>query len=55
MKLDANLLPDDPEQLKEMLLELQLLVAQKDNELVEKIKNSTKKMLFIRSYSNVII
>jgi transposase len=32
MKLDANSLPDDPEQLKEMLLELQLLVAQKKRE-----------------------
>ena len=43
MKLDANLLPDDPEQLKEMLLELQLLVAQKDNELVEKNKELYEK------------
>ncbi|WP_041394898.1 IS66 family transposase [Photobacterium profundum] len=36
MKLDVNVLPDDPEQLKKMLLELQLLVAQKECELAEK-------------------
>jgi len=43
MKLDANLLPDDPEQLKKMLLELQLLVTQKDNELAEKNKELNEK------------
>ena len=36
MKFNANSLPNDPEQLKQMLLELQQLVTQKDNELVEK-------------------
>ncbi len=36
MKLDASSLPDDPEQLKKMLLELQQVVAQKDTELAEK-------------------
>lgn len=40
MKLDANSLPNDPEQLKKMLLELQQRMddelAQKDNELAEK-------------------
>ena len=36
MKFDANSLPNDPEQLKQMLLELQRLVVQKDNELAEK-------------------
>ena len=36
MKLDANLLPDDPEQLKKMLLELQAVIIKKDEELNEK-------------------
>jgi len=40
MKFNANSLPNDPEQLKQMLLELQQRMdeelAQKDNELVEK-------------------
>lgn len=36
MKKDAHSLPDDPEQLKQMLLELQKLVAQKEDELATK-------------------
>ena len=40
MKFNANSLPNDPEQLKHMLLELQQRMgkelAQKDNELAEK-------------------
>lgn len=36
MKLDAHSLPDDPEQLKRMLLELQQVIAKKDEELAEK-------------------
>ncbi|MFT7683387.1 MAG: transposase [Moritella dasanensis] len=36
MKLDTNLLPDDPEQLKKMLLELQAVIMKKDEELNEK-------------------
>ena len=36
MKLDAHSLPDDPEQLKRMLLELQHVVAKKDEELAKK-------------------
>ena len=40
MKPNANALPNDPDQLKQMLLELQQrmdkALAQKDNELVEK-------------------
>ena len=36
MKLDANVLPDDPEQLKKMLLELQAVIMKKDEELNEK-------------------
>ena len=36
MKIDAHSLPDDPEQLKRMLLELQQVVAKKDEELAEK-------------------
>ncbi|RHW76456.1 IS66 family transposase [Colwellia sp. RSH04] len=36
MKIDANSLPDDPEQLKQMLLELQQAVAEKDRELAQK-------------------
>lgn len=43
MKLDTNTLPDDPEQLKKMLLELQLLVAQKECELAEKDKELNEK------------
>jgi transposase len=36
MKTDAHSLPDDPEQLKQMLLELQKLIAQKDDALAKK-------------------
>ena len=36
MKIDTHSLPDDPEQLKRMLLELQQIVAKKDKELAEK-------------------
>lgn len=36
MKTDANSLPNDPEQLKKLLLELQQVVAQKNNELAAK-------------------
>lgn len=36
MKLDANALPNDPEQLKQMLLELQQVITEKDNELATK-------------------
>ncbi|WNO61329.1 IS66 family transposase [Rheinheimera sp. MMS21-TC3] len=36
MKIDAHSLPDDPEQLKRMLLELHLVVAKKDEELAKK-------------------
>ena len=36
MKLNANSLPNDPEQLKKMLLELQQVVIQKEVELAEK-------------------
>lgn len=36
MKIDANSLPDDPEQLKRMLLELQQVMAEKDKELAKK-------------------
>ncbi|MEM5510635.1 hypothetical protein WNY98_17325 [Pseudoalteromonas sp. AS71] len=36
MKIDAHSLPDDPEQLKRMLLELQQIVAKKDKKLAEK-------------------
>ena len=36
MKFNANSLPNDPEQLKEMLLELQQVVIQKEVELAEK-------------------
>jgi len=36
MKFNANSLPNDPEQLKQMLLELQSLVVKKDNELAKK-------------------
>ncbi len=36
MKDDANSLPNDPEQLKQMLLELQRVVIQKDGELAKK-------------------
>jgi transposase len=36
MKIDANSLPDDPEQLKKMLLELQQAMAVKDKELAKK-------------------
>ncbi|QDP02765.1 IS66 family transposase [Thalassotalea sp. PS06] len=36
MKFDAHSLPNDPDQLKQMLLELQDVVAKKDNELAEK-------------------
>jgi hypothetical protein len=43
MKIDANLLPGDPEQLKKMLLELQLLVAQKECELAKKDKELNEK------------
>jgi transposase len=35
MKIDAHSLPDDPAQLKHMLLELQQVVAKKDEELAE--------------------
>ncbi|PKG86980.1 IS66 family transposase [Colwellia sp. 75C3] len=35
MKIDANSLPDDPEQLKKMLLELQQALAEKDKELAK--------------------
>jgi len=42
MKFDANLLPDDPEQLKKMLLELQLVVTKKDSELAEKVFNEAE-------------
>lgn len=36
MKIDANSLPDDPEQLKQMLLELQQAMVEKDKELAKK-------------------
>jgi transposase len=36
MKIDANSLPNDPEKLKEMLLELQQAMTEKDKALVEK-------------------
>ena len=36
MKIDANSLPNDPEQLKRMLLELQHAMAEKDKELAKK-------------------
>lgn len=36
MKFNANSLPNDPEQLKKMLLELQQVVIQKEVELAEK-------------------
>lgn len=36
MKIDVNSLPNDPEQLKQMLLELQKVVAEKDSELAKK-------------------
>lgn len=36
MKIDAHSLPDDPEQLKRMLLELHLVVAKKDEKLAKK-------------------
>lgn len=36
MKFNANSLPNDPEQLKQMLLELQQVVFQKEVELAEK-------------------
>ena len=39
MKLDAHSLPDDPAKLKRMLIELQQVVAKKDEELAE-IKQS---------------
>ena len=35
MKIDANSLPNDPEQLKKMLLELQQVMAEKDKELAK--------------------
>ncbi|MCP4320417.1 MAG: IS66 family transposase, partial [Alteromonadales bacterium] len=35
MKIDANSLPNDPEQLKKMLLELQQAMAEKDKELAK--------------------
>jgi len=35
MKIDANSLPDDPEQLKRMLLELQQAIAEKDEIITE--------------------
>jgi transposase len=43
MKLDANLLPDDPEQLKQMLLELQAVITKKDEELNKKNKELSEK------------
>jgi len=43
MKIDTNSLPNDPEQLKEMLLELQKVVAEKDSELAEKDSELAKK------------
>jgi len=36
MKFNENSLPNDPEQLKQMLLELQQVVIQKEVELAEK-------------------
>ena len=35
MNIDANSLPDDPEQLKKMLIELQQALAEKDKELAK--------------------
>ncbi len=43
MKIDTNSLPNDPEQLKKMLLELQKVVAEKDSELAEKDSELAKK------------
>jgi len=43
----VNTLPDDPEQLKKMSLELQLVVSQKDCELAEKDKELNEKVLKI--------
>ena len=43
MKIDTNSLPNDPAQLKKMLLELQETMAKKDKELVQKDKDLAKK------------
>ncbi len=50
MKIDANSLPNDPEQLKEMLLELQQAMAEKDKALVEKDKTITEQAIQINQF-----
>ena len=43
MKIDTNSLPNDPDQLKKMLLELQETMAKKDKELIKKDKELVQK------------
>ena len=50
MKIDAHSLPDDPAQLKNMLLELQLAMAEKDKALVEKDKTITEQAIRINQF-----
>jgi len=50
MKIDTNSLPNDPEQLKKMLLELQGMVAVKDKALVEKDKIITDQAIQINQF-----
>ncbi|GMI49981.1 hypothetical protein ScalyP_jg10776 [Parmales sp. scaly parma] len=50
MKIDANSLPNDSEQLKKMLLELQQAMAEKDKALVEKDKKITEQAIQINQF-----
>jgi len=50
MKIDANSLPNDPEQLKKMLLELQASMAEKDKKLASKDKIITDQAIQINQF-----
>lgn len=50
MNIDANSLPNDPEKLKEMLLELQQAMTEKDKALVEKDKTITEQAIQINQF-----
>ena len=50
MNIDANSLPNDPEKLKKMLLELQQAMAEKDKVLVEKDKTITEQAIQINQF-----
>ncbi|OUR59850.1 transposase, partial [Colwellia sp. 39_35_sub15_T18] len=50
MKIYANSLPNDSEQLKKMLLELQQAMAEKDKALVEKDKKITEQAIQINQF-----